>query len=95
MLDDDGKINENGGKYQGLDRYEARKAIVADLEEQGYLIKIEDYNHNVGSCYRCGTTIVMVTHEHEMVKYFGGRTINIENGVVVFDDYIGGANESK
>ncbi len=44
---------------------------------------------------RCGTTIVMVTHEHEMVKYFGGRTINIENGVVVFDDYIGGANESK
>ena len=44
---------------------------------------------------RCGTTIVMVTHEHEMVKYFGGRTINIEDGVVVFDDYIGGANESK
>ena len=44
---------------------------------------------------RCGTTIVMVTHEHEMVKYFGGRTINIENGVVVFDDYIGGVNESK
>lgn len=44
---------------------------------------------------RCGTTIVMVTHEHEMVKYFGGRTINIEEGVVVFDDYIGGANESK
>ncbi len=44
---------------------------------------------------RYGTTIVMVTHEHEMVKYFGGRTINIENGVVVFDDYIGGANESK
>jgi cell division transport system ATP-binding protein len=44
---------------------------------------------------RCGTTIVMVTHEHEMVKYFGGRTINIENGEVVFDDYIGGAHESK
>ena len=44
---------------------------------------------------RCGTTIVMVTHEHEMVKYFGGRTINIEDGVVVFDDYIGGANASK
>lgn len=44
---------------------------------------------------RCGTTIVMVTHEHEMVKYFGGRTINIEDGEVVFDDYIGGAHESK
>ena len=47
---------------------------------------------------RCGTTIVMVTHEHEMVKYFGGRTINIEDGAVVFDDYIaagGSSNESK
>lgn len=44
---------------------------------------------------KCGTTIVMVTHEHEMVKYFGGRTINIEDGLVVFDDYIGGAHESK
>ena len=43
---------------------------------------------------KCGTTIVMVTHEHEMVKYFGGRTINIEEGTVVFDDYIGGAHES-
>ena len=45
---------------------------------------------------QAGTTILMVTHEHEMVKYFGGRTINIESGRVVFDDYIiGGANESK
>ena len=44
---------------------------------------------------RCGTTIVMVTHEHEMVKYFGGRTINIEDGAVVFDHYIGGAYEGK
>ncbi len=44
---------------------------------------------------RCGTTIVMVTHEHEMVKYFGGRTINIEDGEVVFDGIIGGAHESK
>ena len=44
---------------------------------------------------KCGTTIVMVTHEHDMVKYFGGRTINIEDGLVVFDDYIGGAYESK
>ena len=44
---------------------------------------------------KCGTTIVMVTHEHDMVKYFGGRTINIADGLVVFDDYIGGAYESK
>ena len=42
---------------------------------------------------KCGTTILMVTHEHDMVKYFGGRTINIEEGSVVFDDYIGGAYE--
>ena len=44
---------------------------------------------------RCGTTIVMVTHEHEMVKYFGGRTINIEDGEVVFDGIIGGTHESE
>ncbi len=44
---------------------------------------------------KCGTTILMVTHEHDMVKYFGGRTINIEQGQVVFDDYVGGTYESK
>ena len=49
----DGTINENGGKYNGMDRYECRKAIVKDLEEQGYLIKTEPYSHNVGTCYRC------------------------------------------
>jgi len=54
VMDDNAKINENGGKYQGLDRYEARKQIVADLEAEGYLLKIEDHAHNVGSCYRCG-----------------------------------------
>jgi len=53
VLDDNGKINELGGKYEGMDRYEARKAIVADLEAQGYLVKIEDHAHNVGTCYRC------------------------------------------
>ena len=59
-IDEDAKII-NGGKYNGLDRYEARKAIVADLEEQGYLIKTEPYNHNVGTCYRCGTTVEPMT----------------------------------
>ena len=49
VLDDSGKVNELGGKYEGLDRYEARKKIVADLEEQGYLIRIEDHSHNVGT----------------------------------------------
>ena len=53
VLDDNGKVNELGGKYQGLDRYEARKQIVADLEAGGYLVKIEDHAHNVGTCYRC------------------------------------------
>ena len=53
VLDDNGKVNENGGKYEGLDRYEARKQIVADLEAGGYLVKVEPYSHNVGTCYRC------------------------------------------
>ena len=48
-MNDDATINEHGGKYAGMDRYEARKAIVADLEEQGYLVKIEDHTHNVGT----------------------------------------------
>ena len=57
VLDDNGKVNELGGKYCGLDRYEARKAIIADLEELGLLEKIEDHQHNVGTCYRCGNDV--------------------------------------
>jgi len=57
VLTEDAKITEDYPKYAGMDRYEARKAIVKDLEEQGFLIETEDYNHNVGTCYRCGTTI--------------------------------------
>lgn len=57
IMDDGGVINENGGKYCGMDRYEARKQIVKELEEQGYLVNVEDYKHNVGTCYRCSTTI--------------------------------------
>jgi len=53
VLDDNGVVNSYGGKYEGMDRYEARKAIVADLDAQGYLVKTEDYAHNVGTCYRC------------------------------------------
>ena len=48
ILNDDGTINENGGKFAGMDRYEAREAIVKELEEEGYLVKIEPHNHNVG-----------------------------------------------
>ena len=57
VLDDEGKVNENGGKYCGMDRYEAREAIVEELRALGNLVSIEDYSHNVGKCYRCGTTI--------------------------------------
>ena len=57
VLTDDGKMNENAGKYEGMDRYEARAAIEADLQAAGVLVKKEDYAHNVGSCYRCHTTV--------------------------------------
>ncbi len=57
VLTADAKITEDYPKYAGMDRYEAREAIVKDLEEGGYLTEIEDYSHNVGTCYRCGTTI--------------------------------------
>lgn len=57
VMTDDAHINANGGKYEGMDRYEARKAIVADLEAGGYLVKVKDHTHNVGTCYRCSTTV--------------------------------------
>ena len=57
VMNDDATINENGGKYRGMDRYECRKQIVADLEAEGFLVKVEDHKHNVGSCYRCSTTV--------------------------------------
>ena len=66
-IDEDAKII-NGGKYNGMDRYEARKTIVADLEEQGYLVKVEPYNHNVGCCYRCGTVVEPLTSPQWFVK---------------------------
>ena len=67
VIDEDARII-NGGKYNGMDRYEARKAIVADLEEQGYLVKVEPYNHNVGCCYRCGTVVEPLTSPQWFVK---------------------------
>jgi len=57
ILNTDGTINENGGKYAGMDRYEARDAVVADLKEQGLLEKIEEHEHAVGHCYRCHTEV--------------------------------------
>ena len=68
VLDDDGKINALGGKYQGLDRYEARKVILADLEELGLLEKTEEHVHNVGTCYRCGTDVEPLISAQWFVK---------------------------
>ncbi len=68
VMDDGGIMNENAGKYQGLNRDEARKQIVKDLEEQGYMEKIEDYTHNVGQCYRCNTVVEPIVSKQWFVK---------------------------
>ena len=68
IMNDDGTINENGGKYAGMDRYEARKAIVKELDEMGLLVKIEDYSHDVGTHDRCHTTVEPLVKEQWFVK---------------------------
>ena len=67
-IGDDGRINENGGPYNGMDRYECRAAIIKDLEEQGYLVKTEDYSHNVGTCYRCHNDVEPLISAQWFVK---------------------------
>lgn len=57
ILDPRGVINENGGAYRGLSRFEAREKVIADLQSQGLMVKIEEHDHSVGHCYRCGTVI--------------------------------------
>ena len=68
ILNDDGTINENGGKFAGMDRYEAREAIVKELEEEGYLVKIEPHNHNVGTHDRCHTTVEPMVKKQWFVR---------------------------
>ena len=68
VLDDNGKVNALGGKYEGMDRYDARKQIVADLEEGGYLVKIEPHAHNVGTCYRCHKDVEPIISAQWFVK---------------------------
>lgn len=68
VMNDDATINENGGKYEGMERYEARKAIVKDLEEQGYLVKIKEHEHNVGTHDRCKATIEPMVKPQWFVK---------------------------
>ena len=68
IMDDAGVINELGGKYAGLDRYEARKAMVKDLEEQDLLVKVQPHVHNVGTHDRCGTVIEPIISQQWYVK---------------------------
>ena len=68
IMNDDATINEKGGKYAGMDRYEARKAIVKDLEEQGYLVKVVPHVHAVGTHDRCGTTVEPLIKQQWFVK---------------------------
>ncbi len=68
VMNDDATMNAYAGKYEGMDRYACRKALVADLEAEGYLVKTEPHDHNVGTCYRCGTTVEPLTSDQWFVK---------------------------
>ena len=68
VMNDDATMNSYAGKYEGMDRYECRKAMIADLDEMGLLVKIEDHAHNVGQCYRCGTTVEPIVSKQWFVK---------------------------
>jgi len=88
VIADDASMNENAGKYRGMDRYEARKAIVSDLEELGLLDKIEKHIHNVGSCYRCDTVIEPMVSLQWFVKMDGLAKPAIEAVVSKDVDFI-------
>ncbi len=68
VLNDDATVNSYGGKYEGMDRYKAREAMVADLEAEGLLVKVVPHKHNVGQCYRCSTTVEPITSKQWFVK---------------------------
>ncbi len=87
VMTDDAKIVDEYPKYAGLDRYEARKAIVEDLKAEGALVKVEDYSHNVGTCYRCGTTVEPAVSKQWFVKMkpLAGPAIDaVKNGDTKF-----------
>ena len=87
VMNDDATMNSYAGKYEGMDRYECRKALVKDLEEQGFLVKTEPHDHNVGTCYRCGTTVEPLTSDQWFVKMkpLAAPAIEaVENGTVSF-----------
>ncbi len=68
VMNDDATMNAYAGKYEGMDRYECRRALVADLEAAGYLLSVEPHAHNVGTCYRCKTTVEPLTSDQWFVK---------------------------
>ncbi|MEG1087795.1 MAG: class I tRNA ligase family protein, partial [Cetobacterium sp.] len=68
VMNEDGTVNELAGKYQGMDRYECRKQLMKDLEEQGFVIQVKDHPHAVGTCYRCHTVIEPRLSEQWFVK---------------------------
>ncbi len=68
VMNDDATMNRYAGKYEGMDRYACRKALVADLEAQGYLLSVEPHTHNVGTCYRCHNTVEPMTSDQWFVK---------------------------
>lgn len=68
VLNDDATVNHYGGKYEGMDRYEARKKMVEELDALGLLVKVEEHTHNVGQCYRCGTTVEPIISKQWFVK---------------------------
>lgn len=68
VLNDDATMNHYAGKYEGMDRYECRKQMIKDLDEMGLLVKVEDHSHNVGQCYRCGTTVEPIISKQWFVK---------------------------
>ena len=68
VMNDDATMNEQAGKYAGMDRYACREALVEELKEKGYLLSVEPHRHNVGSCYRCGTTVEPLTSQQWFVR---------------------------
>ena len=87
VMNDDATMNAYAGKYEGMDRYTCRKALVADLEAEGFLVKTEPHDHNVGTCYRCGTTVEPLTSDQWFVKMkpLAAPAIEaVENGSINF-----------
>ena len=87
VMNDDATMNSYAGKYEGMDRYTCRKALVSDLEAEGYLVKTEPHDHNVGTCYRCGTTVEPLTSDQWFVKMkpLAAPAIEaVENGSINF-----------